>query len=79
MFSQSDRRQCHVNTNRVALIHIDDYKTINERFGRTIGEKFLMKVVHLIEHCFREYYLLCRYSCDEFAILLQHVSAQAEH
>ncbi len=74
--SQSERRQRNASSDCVALINIDDFKTINERFGHTIGDEVLMKMARLMEHCFREDDLLCRYSGDEFAVLLRHVSAQ---
>ncbi|KMT65116.1 GGDEF domain-containing protein [Catenovulum maritimum] len=58
----------------VALIDIDDFKLVNNRFGHTIGDEVLIKLSKLLELSFRESDLICRYSGEEFAVLLRYVS-----
>lgn len=54
----------------LALIDIDNFKRINDRFGHSCGDEVLMKFSRLLKTFFRKEDLFCRYGGEEFAILL---------
>ncbi|MBK5072295.1 GGDEF domain-containing protein [Budviciaceae bacterium CWB-B4] len=54
----------------LALIDIDNFKRINDRFGHSCGDEVLMKFSRLLKAFFRKEDLFCRYGGEEFAILL---------
>ncbi|MCD1126916.1 GGDEF domain-containing protein [Jinshanibacter sp. LJY008] len=54
----------------LALIDIDNFKHINDRFGHSCGDEVLIKFSRLLKTFFRKEDLFCRYGGEEFAILL---------
>ena len=54
----------------LALIDLDDLKTINERHGYAAGDAILLSYAREIMSQFRGYDLVARYGDDEFAVLL---------
>jgi diguanylate cyclase (GGDEF)-like protein len=54
----------------LALLDLDDLKTINERHGYAAGDAILHTYAHEIMSQFRGYDLVARYGDDEFAVLL---------
>jgi diguanylate cyclase (GGDEF)-like protein len=54
----------------LALIDLDDLKTINERHGYAAGDAILHTYAREIMSQFRGYDLVARYAEDEFAVLL---------
>jgi len=55
----------------VAMIDLDWFKSINDRFGHLAGDQVLRRVVELIRECSRESDLIGRYGGEEFVLLLQ--------
>ena len=54
----------------LALIDLDDLKTVNERHGYAAGDAILHTYAREIMSLFRGYDLVARYGDDEFAVLL---------
>lgn len=54
----------------LALIDLDDLKTVNERHGYAAGDAILLSYAREIMSQFRGYDLVARYGDDEFAVLL---------
>ncbi|MEK7759206.1 MAG: GGDEF domain-containing protein, partial [Pseudomonadota bacterium] len=54
----------------LALIDLDDLKTINDRHGYAAGDAILHAYAREIMSLFRGYDLVARYNDDEFAVLL---------
>ncbi|MCT4620385.1 MAG: diguanylate cyclase [Marinisporobacter sp.] len=53
-----------------AIIDIDKFKMINDRFGHVEGDKVLRYFGNELKACFREH-MVCRYGGEEFAIFIQ--------
>ena len=55
----------------VAMIDLDWFKTINDRFGHLAGDKVLRRVVDCVRQCLRTSDVIGRYGGEEFVLLLQ--------
>ena len=54
----------------VALLDIDHFKSINDRFGHKIGDDVLKQMSVLLQDTLREADLVARYGGEEFAIIM---------
>ena len=55
----------------VAMIDLDWFKSINDRFGHLAGDKVLRRVVDCVRQCLRTSDVIGRYGGEEFVLLLQ--------
>lgn len=56
----------------VLIINIDRFQQINESFGHSAGDRFLISMASTLRRCIRSSDTLARLSGDEFAILVSH-------
>jgi len=56
---------------------IDEFKSVNDRYGHVAGDTVLQAVADRIASCLRRIDLLSRYGGDEFAILLPETGPQS--
>jgi diguanylate cyclase (GGDEF)-like protein len=61
----------------LALMDIDHFKSINDRFGHLFGDEVLVRIGQVMRRAFREDDRLFRYGGEEFAVLLYARDAQA--
>ena len=61
----------------VAMIDIDDFKLVNDRFGHLAGDEVLRSVAQAMRRHFRERDLAARFGGDEFAVLFMDVEPSA--
>ncbi len=75
---ERSRRYNHPLT--LAYIDLDNFKTVNDRFGHSIGDNLLRSVADTVRHHSRNIDTFARLGGDEFAVLLPEtgeVEAQA--
>jgi len=61
----------------VAFVGLDDFKPINARFGREIGDQFLQAVAKRLQRMLRESDIAARVGGDEFVVLAVEQRAKA--
>lgn len=60
----------------VAILDIDDFKQINDRYGHQTGDCVLIEFSKVVKENLREYDVLGRYGGEEFVVLLNHADLQ---
>jgi len=63
----------------LAMIDVDDFKAINDRFGHLVGDRVLVAVAETLARCVRADDVVARIGGDEFAVMAASLTlAQAE-
>lgn len=60
------------------LIDLDDFKTINDSLGHSVGDQFLINISHHLQQCVGKNDMVARLGGDEFAIVLTSVNSIEE-
>jgi len=61
------------------MIDIDDFKTVNSRFGHLMGDSLLREIAQILKNTFRTSDFVIRYGGDEFiAVMTETDDGQAE-
>ena len=63
----------------IAYLDIDNFKTVNDRFGHTTGDQVLRTVVIEAKKRLRRTDVIARLGGDEFAVLLPETDQEAAH
>ncbi len=63
-------REDGAGSNWIAVLDIDRFKSINDRFGHLFGDEVLILIANLMQTCFRASDPLFRFGGEEFVIVL---------
>lgn len=77
LHAEVDRFQRYAHPFTVAYIDLDDFKTINDRFGHISGDQALLEVVAAIKCCLRKTDSVARLGGDEFGLLLPETDEES--
>jgi two-component system, cell cycle response regulator len=79
LYPHSRRRVYHkkVYTYWLALVDIDHFKHVNDKYGHLYGDEVLIMLVRIMQSSFRKGDLLFRYGGEEFIVVLKVPSQEA--
>lgn len=60
----------------IAMVDVDDFKRVNDRFGHIFGDNLLVSLVKTIQMNVRAKDTICRYGGDEFVIIMSNTDGQ---
>jgi diguanylate cyclase (GGDEF)-like protein len=63
----------------LAVLDLDLFKSINDRFGHSVGDQVLIRVAGLLSNVLRETDVIVRSGGEEFLVLMPHTDARAAH
>ncbi|OWW18792.1 putative bifunctional diguanylate cyclase/phosphodiesterase [Noviherbaspirillum denitrificans] len=73
------RSKRHSQTFAVMMLDLDNFKTINDRFGHHFGDSFLQEFAKVLHESVRNGDMIARYGGDEFCIILPEASETQAH
>jgi diguanylate cyclase (GGDEF)-like protein len=58
------------------MIDVNDFKSVNTRFGHLVGDQILIEVATVLKNTFRASDIIIRYGGDEFLVMLSDCNEQ---
>ena len=62
------------NTGVLFMIDMDNFKTINDKFGHQEGDQLLVDFSKMVQECVRKDDIVCRLGGDEFMVFMKHLN-----
>ncbi|WP_036171807.1 GGDEF domain-containing protein [Massilia sp. 9096] len=75
---QPERRQPHAEEKQwLAVVDVDHFKTVNDKFGHLYGDEVLILIANLLQSSFRAQDRVFRFGGEEFVVLLRSTTLEA--
>ncbi len=74
LLNKPKRRQDMIMSKSLAMVDIDHFKEVNDKFGHLYGDELIVHFARIMTKAFRYYDLLFRYGGEEFVIILNNVN-----
>lgn len=58
------------------FMDLDDFKTVNDKYGHDIGDKLLIETVHRLQSCINKDDTLARVGGDEFVLIISKIISE---
>ena len=71
----TEQSESFANAEGVAMIDVDNFKSVNDTYGHQNGDEVLRLIVRGISECIRATDILVRYGGDEFVLFFQNIPA----
>ena len=75
-FGFENRNSDELGSHYFALLDIDFFKTINDKYGHVYGDEVLILFSNIMKKTFRDSDMLFRYGGEEFSVLLDNVTQE---
>lgn len=75
LYREISRHERHAERLVLLLVDLDDFKTVNDRFGHPVGDAVLKEVVARLLASVRDMDTVARYGGEEFAVVLPRTDA----
>ncbi|MGZ8318419.1 MAG: GGDEF domain-containing protein, partial [Telluria sp.] len=77
---QEERRQhCDPEKQWLAVVDVDHFKLVNDKFGHLYGDEVLILIANLLQSSFRSQDRVFRFGGEEFVVLLRSTSLENAH
>ena len=73
---EMDRAQRDKTHLTIAMIDLDNFKEINDKYGHGVGDEMLRVYAREVLSIFRRYDMVARYGGEEFAVILPNTDKQ---
>jgi diguanylate cyclase (GGDEF)-like protein len=73
---QPERRQRRAGQQWLAVVDVDHFKLVNDRFGHLYGDEVLILIANLLQSSFRAHDRVFRFGGEEFVVLLRSTTLE---